>query len=511
MSKNPPPGPEHLSDLSTVTKGAGITFVGTVGGKVLLFLYSLFLARILTPGDLGIYFLGITVTTLVTSFAMFGLNYGVIRYVAIYVEAENPAAEKGTVLAACAATAILSLIVVFVIFLAGDLAAQSFFHKSELGIVLKLFAIGVPFEILMRIFLAATQGRKLMQHTAFIGNLTWVALRFVFALLFLHVWNMGLSGVVLAYVASSIVSALLAFHYASILTHLLDRKVVPVFSETARLVHFSLPMVFTTFLEGMVRQTDVLMLGLFVSAGKVGIYSIAVRTIYLAEAVFSAFRPIFNPFVAELHSHQNLARLSSLLKVITRWNVTVSFPIFLALIFFPAFFLRIFGVSFVEGAGCLAILALTHLFSSVSLLPDAIIYMSGRSDISFKNNGGMLMLNVLLNYLLIPKYGIMGAALATGISLLSVATLRVIEVYYLMRIHPFDIDLWKPVLAGLISLGAALCSCSLLSAECGVLMTILIGLSFLLYAFLIRALRLNEQDRYVRDMLLAKIGAFSRQ
>jgi O-antigen/teichoic acid export membrane protein len=501
---------ECLSDLSTITKGAGITFVGTAGGKVLLFLYTLFLAKALSPADLGVYFLGITVTTLATSLAMFGLNYGVIRYVAIHAKKGNSQAEKGTVLAACLVAVALGLLVASVIFLAGDFAARSFFHKSELGTVFKLFAIGIPFEILMRIFLAATQGRKFMQYTAFIGNLAWVALRFIFALFFLYVWNLGLSGVVLAYVASSITSALVAFYYANILTRLLDRKVIPVFSETAQLVRFSVPMVFTTFFENMVRQTDILMLGLFVSAGSVGIYSIAVRTIYLAELVFFVFRPIFNPYVAQLHSQQDFARLGSLLKVITRWNVTVSFPIFLALTIVPAFFLRIFGQGFVEAAGCLTILALSHLFSSVSKLPDAIIYMSGRSDISFKNNGAMLMLNVVLNYLLIPKYGITGAAFATGVSLVSVATLRVIEVYYWMRIHPFDTSLWKPVLAGLVSLSAAVCLHGLVWAGGNVLLAIFIGLSFLLYTFLIPALRLNKEDRYMKDILLAKIGAFSR-
>ena len=71
---------EYFGDLSKITKGAGVTLSGNMAGKALLFFYTIFLAKVLGTGDLGIYFLGITIVRLLTILANLGLGAGVVRY-----------------------------------------------------------------------------------------------------------------------------------------------------------------------------------------------------------------------------------------------------------------------------------------------------------------------------------------------------------------------------------------------------------------------------------------------
>lgn len=487
---------EYFSVLSKTIKGAGITFGGMIGGKGLLFFYTIFLAKVLGPHDFGLYFLGITIVGFLAVLSNVGLIAGVTRFVAIYSSRNDAQRLKGTVLISAVITLLPSLIMMYLIFLLGDLLATSIFHKPELGKVIKLLSLSIPFDSLMWIFLAATRGLKLMQYTVYTENLCWVGLRFLFAVLFLLGFEMGLEGAVLAYVISSFFSAGLAFHCANKLIPLTDRKVVPVF-EARNLLRFSIPMVFSIFLGNLTRQIDVLVLGIFVSAAEVGFYSVVVRIIVLAEVVFGIFMPIFNPFVTDLHEKKELSKLSNLLKTITRWSVTISFPVFLSLFFFPGLFLHFFGAEFIQGSACLSILAIVHLFSSTSGLPSSIIFMSGRSDITFKNNSAMLLLNVLLNYLLIPEYGILGAAIATGISLVLIAFIRITEVYYLMKIHPFTVDLWKPVTAGIISIAVIKFLQNSLLIKNSAYVIILLMIFFLFYYLLIYFFRLNEEDIYI--------------
>lgn len=501
---------KYLSDLSKITKGAGIILGGVIGGKGLLLFYTIFLAKVLSPRELGLYFLGITIVGFLAVLSNIGLRIGVTRFVAIYNGKNDPQRMKGTILISVGITLLPSLTMAGIVFLLGDFVSTFIFHKPELGKVIKLLSLSIPFDSLMWIFLAATRGLKFMHYTAYIENLAWIGLRFLFALLFLFGFGMRLEGVLLAYLVSSFFSACLAFYYVNKLIPLVDKKLTPIF-EVKNLLKFSIPMVFSIFLGNLTRQIDILMLGLFISAAMVGIYSIAVRIIAFAEVVFRIFLPIFNPFVAELHDKKEFSKLSNLLKAITRWNVTISFPIFLCLLFSPGFFLHFFGTEFIQASICLSILTIAHLFSSVSGLPSSIIFMSGRSDITFKNNSAMLLLNVILNYLLIPKYGILGAAIATGISLVLIAFIRIVEVYYLMKIHPFRTDLWKPIIGGLISLVIILFLYKGFLIPGNTFMIILFLIFSLIYCSLIYFFKLSEEDLYIKAIIKKKLGSFIRQ
>ena len=500
---------EYLSDLSKITKGAGINLAGMIGGKGLLFFYTIFLARVLGVGDLGLYFLGITIVGFLAVLSNLGLNIGVTRFVAIYHGRNDPHRMKGTVLISAAITLLPSLLMVCLIFLLGDIIATSIFHKPELGKVIKLLSLSIPFDSLMWIFLAATRGLKLMQYTAYTENLCWVGLRFLFAVLFMLGFEMGLGGAVLAYIVSSFFSAGLAFHYANKLIPLTDRKVVPVF-EARNLLKFSIPMVFSAFLHNLNRQIDILMLGLFVTAAEVGIYGVAVRLIVLAQVFFGIFQPVFEPFVSDLHAKKEMVKLANFLKSITKWSVTMSFPVFLSLLCFPVFFLHLFGKEFVQGASCLVILVIAHILSSLSGLTNTVIYMSGKSDITFRNNLTVLIINAILNYLLIPLYGIIGAALATGISLVLIVFLRILEAYYLMKIHPFKIDLWKPILAGLMSLILILFLRSSVPATGTDVIIALLFIFFLFYMSLIYLFKLNDEDLYVKSLIQKRLSSLIR-
>jgi len=494
----------YFSDLLKITKGAGINFGGTLSGKALLFFYTIFIAKVLGAKALGVYFLGITIIGLLTILCSLGLDTGVVRFVAIYSGRNDLSRMKGTVLLSSAISILSSVFVACIIFLFSDVISIYIFHKPELGNVIKLLSLSIPFISLKKVFLASTQGLKFMQYTAYTENVFDISLRFLFTLLFLYGLKLRLRGVVLAYVASCMFSAGLAFYYAKKLVPLLDKKIAAVF-EIRNLLRFAIPMVSSRLIFNLMRNVDVLMLGLFVSAPGVGIYSVIVRITTLALAISGAFLPIFNPFIADLHYKKEFEKLSDLLKTITRWIIMINFPIFLCLIFFPMFFLNIFGKEFIEGSTCLSILAIALLFDSTAALPNCIIFMSGRSDIMLKNSITILITNIILNYLLIPRYGISGAALATSISLVLLAIIRIIEVYYLVKIQPFRIDIWKPLTSGLISLIVILVLHRNFLIKGNAMMIALFSIFFLLYFSLLYFFKLSKEDFYIKRALNNKL------
>ena len=503
----------HSSELTKIAKGGFLGLTSSIGAKGILFFFTLALAKILGPADLGLYFLGATVCEFVTIFSNFGLQYGATRFVAIYQGLDDPQRMKGTVLSAAFLGLLASLLTGGTLFLSADLIASSLFHKPALGLVIRLLSVSIPFECLMKVFTASALGLKRMEHTAYIEHLAWNGLRLALALFFTCWLHLGLRGVALAYVASSVISAGLAFYYVNKLIPLIKMQTIPIF-EVKKLLRFSIPMLLSTFVHDLMMKEDVLMLGYFVSAAEIGIYSVAVKILGLAEVIFQTFRPIFNPIVAELFERKEFGKLSHLLKLITRWDIMMSCPIFLCFWLFPGFLLNIFGKGFVGGANCLRLLAIASVADSISSYPSSIIFMSGRSYISLMNNFIALLINFVLNYLLMPGYGIIGAALATIAAVVAVALLRVGILYYLMRIQPLSRSLWKPLSAGFISsfiilavnifiVGSALTRGS--SFQNTISTMSLISVFIILYFFFIYIFRLNEEELSLIKKIKVKI------
>lgn len=499
----------NYKDLSTIVKGGGITLIGSITGKMLLFFYTVFLARFLRPDELGLYFIVITVMLVLSSIASLGISTGVVRYVAIYNAKNDLGRVKGTIISGGIIGFIISFIIVIILFIVADPVSQVIFHKPDLAPYLKILSLTLPCESLMRTFLAATQGLKLMRYSSLTENVAWVFLRVLFSLIIVVIHGASVQGFLFAYVLSSMICAIIAFYFANKHIPILSRQIKPIY-DNLTFFKFSIPMMISVFLFSLSKQVDVLMLGIYISNSGVGIYSVALRTVFIAEFVHQIFVPIFNPFVSEFSHSKEYIKISKLLKTITRWNIIVSLPIFLSMLLFPKFFLILFGSGFIEASKCLTILVAANIISSISILPNSMIYMMGRSDIVARNNLLYLLIIIGFNFLLITRYGIIGAAVTAGIALITVGSIRIIEVYRLMKVTPFHQSLFKPIFGGIISV-----ICSLLISRLTIMDNFFYGIlsviSFVtIYAILITTLGFNKEDKNMAYLIGRKLYGYSK-
>jgi O-antigen/teichoic acid export membrane protein len=507
--ENPQIREEHFADLPKIMKGASVNLFGTVIGKALYLLYAVFLARVLGAHDLGIYFLGLGIVFFLGVVGNLGLNSATVRYTALYNARNDLQRLKGITIAAPSLSLLIGAALTMIVFFFADVAAARIFHKPELGNILKILSLSLPFECSMRVLLATTQGLKLMTYTAFTENVLWVGARFGFTLILVLGFDMGVKGTAWAYILSSVVCAGAAFYFATRHIPLFSKAVSSIF-EYKEIMKFSIPMAFSETVYNLMAQADVLMLGFFATAANIGIYSVALRIVVMAQIVFNIFMPVFNPFISELYDRKKLDRLAALLKAITRWNVIASFPIFMSILCFPALFLGIFGEGFLEASSCLVILAVARIFTAPSILPNSMLSMAGRPDLQLVNNAGMLVLTIILNFILIPAYGITGAAAATGTCLVVVSAVRIIEVYRLMGIHPFTRDLVKPVIGGMaafmVSYGMQLAiGSTLYFVNIGILTAF-----YVIYGFIIWYMKFSEEDIFVKTIIINKLAALGR-
>lgn len=194
------------------------------------------------------------------------------------------------------------------------------------------------------------------------------------------------------------------------------------------IIRDSWPFIFIAAFASIYARIDQVMLKHLMDSSAVGFYDAAVR---IAEAWWfvpgiitsSLFPAIINgKLTSALEYRKRLASLSWLLIVL---SILIIAP---ASLFAKPLMLLIYGPTFAASASVFAIYIWSGLFISLSLVGQYFLLAENRRKIIFFTSLGTMVLNVVLNIILIPPFGIVGAAWATLISY-TVLTLPVLMIY----------------------------------------------------------------------------------
>jgi O-antigen/teichoic acid export membrane protein len=129
-----------------------------------------------------------------------------------------------------------------------------------------------------------------------------------------------------------------------------------------------------------------------------------------------------------------------------------------------------------------------------------VLTMSGRPAVQMVNYIAALILNVVLNVVLIQRFGMTGAAMAWATTILVLTVARVVQVWTFARMLPFSRDLLKGFCAAIVAGAGGLATSELIAGE---LRSLFVGVAVvgITYLVCIRLLGLEEDDRLVLDAL----------
>ena len=158
---------------------------------------------------------------------------------------------------------------------------------------------------------------------------------------------------------------------------------------------------------------DILILGLFRSEAEIGIYSIASKLSLLTGFVISSINAVSAPQFSQLHFSQQRKALITLASKSSRLIFWASFPILLILSIGGKYFLGIFGAEFAAGYTILVILVMKEFINAAGGSVGNFLNMTG-SHADFRNIMIIAALvNIIMNLILIPRWGLIGAAITS--------------------------------------------------------------------------------------------------
>jgi len=194
------------------------------------------------------------------------------------------------------------------------------------------------------------------------------------------------------------------------------------------------------FLGGMFlinSHTDIIMLGWFRSAAEVGVYRVATTGAGLVTFALLSVNLALGPRIVQLYQSGEIQKLQRIITLSSRGVLLFSLPLALIFIFFGEFILSwVFGAAFGAGSTPLAILCIGQLINAGMGSVGLILNMTGHEHDSAEGVAIAAAVNVVLNTVFIPMWGLNGAAGATAISMVTWNTILSVRVHQRLGMYP---------------------------------------------------------------------------
>ena len=189
-------------------------------------------------------------------------------------------------------------------------------------------------------------------------------------------------------------------------------------------------------------NTDITMLGIMKNDYEVGIYSTALKIVNIVAALVQSLMAVILPRLSLYFSRNDYGEINKLLKKLLVFNIGIGLPCVVGIeMLAPDIIYFVGGAEYISAASVMRILILSFMFSLVggSFLGNAVLIPSGRENYYMKVCWITAACNVGLNYLLIPRFGANGAAMATAFNGLIILVLLLLNVDKQIKIdHIFD-------------------------------------------------------------------------
>jgi O-antigen/teichoic acid export membrane protein len=450
------------AEVSGAAGAAGMVGIGNAIGSVLKYGSTFLIQYSLGPGLYGLYTLGLSLVTLISAIFSLGLDDAMTRYTAIYRGKKRTNTLQGlmifcTVLVGIAgiAGALLLLfftpsLVTFWSELRPGRAVSSKEALTQLTPLLQMMAPMIPLLCMQVVWFGGLRGFKAFKWRVLATSLVQPIVQILLLLGIMHFLR-GASGVALVMLISTTLTTVLYLYF-------LFReyaRVADTHSEKYELrewLVFSTLNFLTTIIETVLDSIDTLLLAFFgVSKVAIGQYGAAIKFGPFIAMPLGTFNTIFAPTIAELHSKGEKQKLEEMFKIVTKWSITFSLPIFLVVVLFSPYLLGLSGQGYIDAWPLAIAFSIGSMVSAGTGAVGAMLLMTGQNKLSFLNSIVAVIVNLVLGIVLTPRFGAMGTALSTGLAICVNNVMRLTQVYLRLKMQPYRWDTLKPVGAGLIS------------------------------------------------------------
>lgn len=407
-----------------------ILSIGTFSSKLLVYFLMPLYTALLSKEQYGTADLITNAANLLIPFCCIGITHGVFRFAADDKENNKIVFSSGVsvLLASSAIFLVLSPLISLVPYF------------ESYAPLLAFYVISSNFHTLCKEYIRAKGHTRLYALQGIIGT----ALTIAFNLLFLIPMKLGVVGYVLSVAAADAVGTVFLVIVARLYRDMSFSSVS--FPKIKEMLRYSLPMMPTTVIWWITNVSDRFVVTYICGSAENGLYSAAYKIPTLIALVANVFNEAWQ--ISAISNPDNESETRGFFSAVFERYQAILFLGCSLLIPFSQICTRILlDESYFDAWRFIPVLLLATVFSSLVTFVGTIYIFKKRTTMSLVTAAFGATLNIVLNFLMIPKMGAQGAGIATAISYFAVFALRAIHSKSFM---PFDLKIWKLAINSLI-------------------------------------------------------------
>ncbi len=420
---------EKPNKIASFLKGGAMLMLSNCVLKAINFFLLPLYTNNLTPQMMGVSETVTTLTGFVYPLLVMGLDSA---YSAFYFE-EGDKERSEKVYSTLSFAFFLLGIIPFVTFLFSDKLSIAFFGSEEYTVIIRLAMATVSFNIwYLPLSLEIRMQNKMGLFSIY--SIEASLLMILLNILFVSILKAGEYSLILS---AFIVHAVQIVILACFVRKLPKRRFIDT-KLFVKMLKFALPMVPALVMDWVLSGSDKYVLLYFHGNDSVGVYSIALKLVTVMNVIISAMFTAYSPFAFSSKDDEN-----------AKGQFKLIFNMFSLALLFISFTAAVFGKEIIK------IMAAPEYSSAYTALRDLMFaqaiygmgtilgygaYFAKKSKYSFYAVSAAATVNLLLNIVFIPKYGIQAAAATT---LLGYCINTIIMYVLAQRVYPCDYGVGK--------------------------------------------------------------------
>lgn len=483
-------------------KGAVVSLIGIISGRIFHFLGFVILARAMGPGEFGVFSLNENIVSILANICTIGLDRGVIHFLNKSTNAEE---SSNIILKAVKASMAVSLVAVLFFFLNYQLNLFSILSYKNFNQYLFYFSFVIVLNSLLFIGTAITRTSLSMKYTFYYQYFGQPFLFFLIILILsftkLSLWN-ALLGLIISLIV------VLIFNFRSVSNqYSLKAAALLKRNHVEGLLRFSILSIFASSVTLLTTRFDRILLGILRNEYDVGIYQSISQISVLMALILGAFGSIVIPMVSRYYNENNFGQIKSLLHVSTKWSFYLAIPVFILFITIPDQIIEVvFGREYLAGSATLSMLAFAQLINAGTGPIGPTLIMTNNQKPWLKIALISLLLNVGLNFLLIPNYSYWGNGISMVITMSMLYGSGISFLYRKYKILPYNRNFLKGIASGITTFILLWLINNNLDISNYLRVPFLVILCYTLFILFLYLLKFDKEDRILIEMISKKTG-----
>jgi O-antigen/teichoic acid export membrane protein len=437
--------------------------------QILINLSGFVLLPIITK-TLGVYDYGIwaqlsITVSLLTALAMLALSTAFIRFFSSKTDKKE--ISKGF-FSIFFFVALFSLLIISILFIFSDSISLFLFKTNVYSTLIQITSFLIVLNTLNTILLSYF--RIYRQMLAYSGLVIFASVgHMVLTIILLIFFGYGIFGVVF--------SALFSYFVPLVIALIIIIKQVgfslPSFSEMPKYLRFSLPLAPNSLIFWITDSSDRYIVGFFLGTVSVGIYSAACVIGNLVQLFVWPLQIILFPQLSKLYDNGEIEEVKTYISYSLKFFLLISVPSVVGLtVLANQILVLLTTIDFIKGVTVIPLIALSALFAGIFQIIINITMLCKKTKYNFWIQVFSALLNITLNFILIPLIGILGAAIATLFSFIMMSSMAYIISKKYLRFK-FDILFISKIILSSILMGLIV---FLLKEQVSLFLQVLIGI-----------------------------------